>query len=151
MAPAYRKGAERYFPRVPLTFDRYHLMQNLNRALDEVRRQEQENASELKRSRYLWLKNPSRLSGGQRRRLAHLRREHAETAEAYRIKLAFQEIYEQPTEYAELCLADWLETAVTCGLRPSRTSPAAWPNPGTASSAGSRAASATASWRRSRA
>lgn len=118
MAPAYRKGLERHLPRVPVTFDRYHLVQNLNRALDEVRRQEQENASELKRSRYLWLKNPGRLSGGQRRRLANLRREHAETAEAYRIKLAFQELYEQPAEHAELYLADWLEMAVTCGLKP---------------------------------
>ena len=64
------------------------------------------------------LKNPGRLSGGQRRRLANLRLEHAETAEAYRIKLAFQELYEQPAEHAELYLADWLVMAVTCGLKP---------------------------------
>jgi transposase len=104
IASAYRRGAERYFSPVPLTYDRYHLMQNLNHALDEVRRQEQENASELKRSRYLWLKNASRLSAGQRRRLAELRKEHGETAEAYRIKLAFQEFYAHPAEYAELYL-----------------------------------------------
>ncbi|HVB52946.1 MAG TPA: ISL3 family transposase [Candidatus Acidoferrales bacterium] len=118
MAPAYRKGAERYFPRVPITFDRYHLMQNLNRAVDQVRRQEQENASELKRSRYLWLMNPGRLSAGQRRHLTRLRREHSQTAEAYRLKLSFQEFYLQPASEAELYLADWIEMAIKSGLEP---------------------------------
>jgi Transposase len=51
-------------------------------------------------------------------RAAHLRREHAETAETYRIKLAFQELYEQLSEHADLYLADWVEMGVTCGLQP---------------------------------
>ena len=51
MAPAYRRGADKYFPHVPITFDRYHLRQSLNRAMDLVRRQEQEMASDLKKSR----------------------------------------------------------------------------------------------------
>ncbi len=38
--------------------------------MDLVRRGEQEVASTLKKSRYLWLTNPRRLSAGQRRRLA---------------------------------------------------------------------------------
>ncbi len=90
MAPSYRWGAARYLAQVPITFDRYHLIQNLNRAMDHVRRAEQEVASSLKKSRYLWLTNPRRLSAGQRRRLAQLRHEHRESAEAYRLKLAFE-------------------------------------------------------------
>lgn len=50
-------------------------------------------------SQHLW--------AGQRRRLAHLRREHRQTAEAYRLKLAFADFYEQPTEVAEVYLAEW--------------------------------------------
>ncbi|HEY9288527.1 MAG TPA: ISL3 family transposase [Candidatus Dormibacteraeota bacterium] len=118
MAPSYRAGAAKYLPQVPITFDRYHLMQNLNHAMDLVRRAEQEVASTLKKSRYLWLTNPRRLSAGQRRRLAHLRREHRDSAEAYRLKLAFADFYEQPADAAEVYLAEWVEMAILSGLDP---------------------------------
>ena len=116
MAPSYRLGAARYLAHVPITFDRYHLVQNLNRAMDQVRRAEQEVASTLKKSRYLSLTNPRRLSAGQRRRLAQLRREHRESAEAYRLKLAFEDFYGQPAEVAELYLAEWVEMTLMSGL-----------------------------------
>jgi transposase len=45
MAPSYRLGAVRYLGHVPITFDRYHPIQNLNRAMDLVRRGKQEVAS----------------------------------------------------------------------------------------------------------
>jgi hypothetical protein len=35
-----------------------------------------------------------------------------------RIKNAFQELYEQPSEHAEVYLADWVEMGVTCDLQP---------------------------------
>jgi hypothetical protein len=41
MAPSYRLGAARYLAQLPITFDRYHLIQNLNWAMDLVRRAEQ--------------------------------------------------------------------------------------------------------------
>ncbi len=118
MAPSYRLGAARYLAHVPITFDRYHLVQNLNHAMDLVRRAEQEVASTLKKSRYLWLTNPRRLSASQQRRLAHLRREHRESAEAYRLKLAFEDFYAQPAEVAELYLAEWVEMTLGSGLEP---------------------------------
>jgi len=89
MSPAFISGAQAHFEGVPITFDRYHLIQDLNFALDQVRRAEQEHRSTLKKSRYLWLKNPDKLNGGQRAEIERLSRLHDKTARAYRIKLAF--------------------------------------------------------------
>jgi transposase len=54
----YLRGFEKEFPEASVTFDRYHVISLMNRALDEVRREEQRNNSMLKHTRYIWLKNP---------------------------------------------------------------------------------------------
>jgi len=51
------RGFEKEFPEALVTFDRYHVISMMNRALDEVRREEQRNNSMLKHTRYIWLKN----------------------------------------------------------------------------------------------
>ena len=64
-------------PGVTLVFDKFHIIQHLLQAVDEVRREEarelkKTNPELLQRSRYIWLKNPENLSGKQRVRLGHL-------------------------------------------------------------------------------
>ncbi len=118
MSPAFLSGAQEHFSGVPITFDRYHLMQDLNFALDQVRRAEQEHRSTLKKSRYLWLTNPERLSDGQRAELERPSREHERTGRAYRIKLAFQELYAQSPEDAEDHLRRWYAWAIRSRLDP---------------------------------
>ena len=66
MSPAFMSGVESQFPQARLTFDKFHVMKLLNTAVDHVRRQEQRERPELKHTRYLWLKNPERLSARQR-------------------------------------------------------------------------------------
>lgn len=118
MSPAYLSGAQEHFSGVPITFDRYHLVQDLNFALDQVRRSEQQHGSTLKKSRYLWLKNPDKLSEGQRAELERLSRLHHETGRAYRIKLAFQELYARSPEEAEDYLERWYAWAIRSRLEP---------------------------------
>jgi len=66
MSPAFIPGVEAQFPQARLTFDKLHVLKLLNTAVDNVRRQEQRERPELKHTRYLWLKNPERLSAQQR-------------------------------------------------------------------------------------
>ena len=66
MSPAFIPGVQSQFPQARLTFDKFHVMKFLNTAVDHVRRQEQRERPELKHTRYLWLKNPERLSAQQR-------------------------------------------------------------------------------------
>ena len=50
----------RAFPRASIRFDRFHIMQLMNKAVDAVQRQEATETNMLKRTRYLWLRNPTR-------------------------------------------------------------------------------------------
>lgn len=62
MSPAYLKGLDQHFPMARIIFDKFHVMKLINEAVDEVRRQEQQERPELKGSRYVWMKNPEQLT-----------------------------------------------------------------------------------------
>ena len=55
MSPAFIKGASENFANAQLTFDKFHIMQIFNNAVDKVRREGQKARPELIRSRYIWL------------------------------------------------------------------------------------------------
>lgn len=118
MSPRYIPGAAEHLPGVPITFDKYHLVQEINWAVDVVRRSEQVRRSTVKRGRYLWLTNPERLNHRQRADLERLAGEHRRTARAYRIKLAFQELFRQAPEDAEAYLRRWYSWAIRSRLEP---------------------------------
>ena len=119
MSPAFIKGLEDHFPNAKLTFDRFHVMKLLGEAVDEVRRREVKEYPELKRSRYVWLKNPSNLSARQARMLEALRNANLNTAEAYRMRCILQDFYEQATPHAaKLFLDEWIAMVLASGIEP---------------------------------
>jgi transposase len=97
MSPAFISGTAAGLPGAAVTFDKFHAVKLINEAVDKVRRAEQTGRALLKGTRYLWLRNPRNLSDRQRATLDALATHHLKTARAYRMKLAFQELYEQPT------------------------------------------------------
>lgn len=121
MSQAFIRGLQAQFPNAHLTFDRFHVMQLANKGVDEVRRMEARERPELKRSRYVWLKNRSNLSARQRERLQELQGMNLETAEAYRMRLTLQDFYEQANpRAAAMFLADWCEMVLDSGLEPMK-------------------------------
>jgi transposase len=62
MSPSFISGIEDQFPKAHITFDKFHIMKMVNKALDDVRRQEQAEQPILKKTRYLWLKNQGNLT-----------------------------------------------------------------------------------------
>ncbi len=108
MSPSFIAGAKTYFPQVEITFDKFHVMKIINTAVDETRRKEQRTVSDLKNSRYAWLKNETNLTDKQRDTLIRLKDEDLKTAKAYHLKLAFTKIWEQENaQTAKKCLDDW--------------------------------------------
>lgn len=97
MSPAFIKGVAESLPEAVVTFDKFHAVKIINDAVDEVRREEQKSRPELKRTRYAWLKNETNLSTGQHAIIDSLAQSNLKTARAYRIRLAFQEFYQQPS------------------------------------------------------
>ncbi|MGH8648464.1 MAG: ISL3 family transposase [Burkholderiales bacterium] len=94
MAPAFISGTETFLPQAAITFDRYHVMALLNRAVDEVRRAEAREVEGLKATRYLWLKNPEHLTSPQRAALRSVKSLDLKTGRAYHIKLALRRFWD---------------------------------------------------------
>jgi transposase len=119
MSPAFIAGTAAHLPQAEITFDRFHIVKILNEAVDDVRRDEQKSRPELKRSRYLWLKNETSLSSSQRERRDSLAKSHLKTARAWQIRLTFQQFYQQPSgEAAEVFLKRWYFWATHSRLPP---------------------------------
>jgi transposase len=112
MSPAFIGGMTKEFPDAELTVDKFHVMKLINDAVDEVRREEQREQPELKKSRYLWLRNPRDLKQGQQEKLKTLSQMNLATGRAYRLKLAFQDLWSIPALYTDLYLKKWYQWAL---------------------------------------
>jgi transposase len=119
MSGAFIKGVTENLTEAEITFDKFHAVKLVNDAVDKVRRAESKGRPELKRSRYLWLRNEPSLSAESRATLEALTRLNLKTARAYQIRLAYQEIYQQPTwEWGALFLDRWYSWAIRSRLEP---------------------------------
>jgi transposase len=123
MSPAYIKGIDTNFPDAEVTYDRYHVLTIVNRALDTVRRRErttnQAKKNLLRNTRYLWLKNPSNLTQKQTSWLTDIKKLDLKTARAYHLKTALQRLWEHtdPAQ-AERYLKKWYFWATHSRLEP---------------------------------
>jgi transposase len=86
MSSAFISGIESNFENADITFDRFHVMKLMNEAIDQVRRQEQAHNASLKRTRYIWLKNPENLTEKQMKELGSLKGMQLKTSRAYGVK-----------------------------------------------------------------
>ncbi len=121
MSEAFIAGVGEHLDHAQITFDRFHTVALLSKALDEVRRAEVKAAPEaLKGTRYLWLKRPEHLTEAQAVELAFLKVLHANlaTVRAYAWRLQFDAFYDQPAEDAEAFLLRWCLGAFHSGLEP---------------------------------
>jgi transposase len=119
MSPAFIKGVGESLPKAAITFDKFHAVKIINEAVDAVRRTEQKREVLLRGTRCIWLRNPNTLSERQRETLGSLPTRHLKTGRAYQIRLAFQDLYDQPsTEAATEYLKKWYFWATHSRLEP---------------------------------
>ena len=121
MSGAFIKGVTENLTEAEITFDKFHVMQLIGRAVDEVRRDEVKSRPELKRSRYLWLRNENNLSAEQAAQLGSLAKTNLKTARAYHLRLSFQDIFkERSREWAAILFDKWYAWARRCRLQPMK-------------------------------
>jgi transposase len=120
MSAAYIAGIGEHLPNAAMTFERFQVAAKLSEAIDAVRPDEVAFRPELKRTRWLWLKNHSNLTEAQQAQLYHLTRPSARlaTARALRWREDFQALYDQPDDYAEEYLRRWCYGAKRSRLKP---------------------------------
>jgi len=119
LSPAFIAGVKSFLPQAQMVFDRFHIMKIINAAVDEVRRYESRENEALKKTRYIWLKNPQNLTTKQCNKLNSLKYEHLATVRAYNLKLSFQSLFEQPNRLdGEEFLKRWYYWATHSKLVP---------------------------------
>jgi len=115
----YLSGVHRFLKQGRIVFDRFHVMNQLNQALERVRREEQRDHRALVKSRFLWLKNPENLTASQAARLESLKRLDLRTARAYQLKLSLARFWKiADREEAVAYLRRWYFWATHSRLQP---------------------------------
>jgi transposase len=94
MFGGYRKGFKNYFPRAKKNIDKFHVIYNISKAFDQVRRSEYASIKSLKDCRLLLLKNTKNLKEGQQEKIAEVLSQCKQTAIAYSLKTEFEQFYQ---------------------------------------------------------
>lgn len=120
----YRSAVERHLPQAEIVADRFHVAQNLNRAVTKARRDIQRDAPDeikecLKGSRWVLVKNQANLSDKEQAKLALLYETSPDLKQLHQLKEAFRDIFEtdHSRDHAALSLATWMEKVRTAGLK----------------------------------
>lgn len=119
---AYQAAVEAWLPNADMVYDRFHLVMNVNQAVDEVRRSQCAKASKedrtlLKGQRYLILANQEKLDADGHKKLDRLLEVNKTISTAYILKEQFREIFSyKAIGWAMRALETWCELANASGL-----------------------------------
>jgi transposase len=94
----FAQAARAQVPQAAQVYDRFHLSQHLNAAVDQTRRAENKRLQaqqdkSLNRTRYLWLRDPATLDEGQQAQLAELSERDLQTVAVWRLKEEFRAFF----------------------------------------------------------
>ncbi len=122
MGPAYQKAVKDNLPNADIVFDRFHVMQNFSRAMDnqrrvEFRRADKKSQSIMKGSRFLLLKNKKNLSDKQVDKLSFLLETNENINTMYILKEQLQAIWLHDSfDGMHDAIDEWIDIARKSGL-----------------------------------
>ena len=115
----YMKAVEEIMPQADIAHDRFHTAKYLNKAVDDVRKQEIINEEILKKTKYIFLKNKENWTELQTLKFNEINQINLATSQAWHIKENFKGIYNQGRK--ETCLEyfkQWYENTLESGIKP---------------------------------
>jgi transposase len=115
MSPAFISGCLTYLPDSKVTFDKFHVVKEVHKAMDELRKQERTGNNLLKGHKYTFLKG--KLTPKLRTERDFLMEMFPKLGEGYRLTEMFKEFWEilDPQE-AEAYLSYWCDFALEAGI-----------------------------------
>ena len=117
MSPSFISGCHEYLPNASVTYDKFHVMKEVNKAMDELRKLERKGNDMLKKHKYTFLKN--KLSPKIQDERDFLLEMYPKLGEGYRLKYLFKDFWElKDKEEAESYLAFWCDIADDSGIYP---------------------------------
>ncbi len=97
MSPAYIKGVKENFGNAVIVYDKYHVVSQVNAAVEEVRRKEARQDAvareQLEKTCWMWRKNPERWTEREEERWEQLKDKPLVTGLAYAMRLELQKAY----------------------------------------------------------
>jgi transposase len=129
MSPAFIAGCRKYLPNAAVTFDKFHVVKEVNKAMDELRKLERRGNELLKGHKYTLLK--SKLTPRLKEERDLLLEYYPRLGEGYRLKQLFLEFWDiKDKQEAEGYLAFWCDLAEDSKIQPfakaARTVKAHW-------------------------
>lgn len=114
----YLKATKYLLPKAEIVHDRFHLVKYLNDAVDKVRRREVKVHDELKKTKYIFLKNPENQTEQQRIKFEAISDANYEVSRAWRIKENFRDIFGcDNTSDAFHLIMRWLNHATSSNIK----------------------------------
>lgn len=119
MSPAYISGVTEHLPQAEITFDKFHVMALLGKAMDDLRKGERKGNEFLKGHKYTVLHNYENLSTQKQNDLDYLLMAYPRLGEGYRLKEMFTEFWNiKDVESAESYLAFWCDMVMDTDIQP---------------------------------
>lgn len=117
MSPAFISGCEKQLPNADITFDKFHVVKEVNKALDQVRKDQRRSSFELKGHKYTFLKKHIPFSKELER--DELLDQFKNLGQAYKLKEMFNLFWSiKEPEEAMSYLAFWCDYAENSNLEP---------------------------------
>lgn len=117
MSPSFISGCGNHLPGADITFDKFHVMKEVNKAMDDLRKQERIGNDMLKKHKYTFLKN--KLSPKIKEERDLLMEMYPKLGEDYRLKHLFNDFWDiEDKQEAERYLAFWCDLVDESGIFP---------------------------------
>lgn len=117
MSPSFISGCSNHLPNADITFDKFHVMKEVNKAMDDLRKLERIGNDILKNHKYTFLKN--KLSSKIKEERNLLMEMYPKLGEGYRLKHLFHDFWDiEDKQEAEGYLAFWCDLADESGIFP---------------------------------
>lgn len=113
MSVSFIAGVNEYFPKANITFDKFHLVQQVNKALDDVRKAERRENKLLKGHKYTFLISFKKLQAEKKEELHYLLMSYPKLGQAYQLRELFNDMFEiEDSEEAKGYLLFWCDMAM---------------------------------------
>ncbi len=121
MSPAFIAGIGEYLPKAEIVFDKFHILKIINKAVDDVRKQEVKTNPLLVKSKYIFLKNQTNFTQKEKLKYEQIKlsKLNIKTFRAMQIREAFQQLYSCETSAGfEKLLKKWYFWASHSRIKP---------------------------------
>jgi transposase len=120
MSRAFISGCTTHLPKAKITFDKFHVIKEVNKAMDELRREERIGNDMLKGHKYTFLKN--KISPELETKRTELMIMYPKLGEGYRLVQMFKDFWEiADKRQAEKYLLNWCDVAIETSISSFKT------------------------------